>query len=204
AGSAGLAAAVPAEPLAPKGSRRSLHADIAAGLAYLFRDRSLLPMSFVVATFNFADTLAMSVFVLYAGQRLGVTAAAYGLLLTALAIGSGAGAWLGGRGAARGPWPWVPVARFGGQGAGWAGVAGTGSVWLTAVALAVMGVGSTVGTVSVVCARQATVPNHLLGRVIAGFRVFCNGAALLGAFAGGLLAAGAGIAAVPWCTAGLL
>ena len=204
AGAAAVAAAVPREPPAPARPARSLHADIAGGLAHLVRDRSLLAMSGLVAAFNFADTVAMSVFVLYAGQRLGVTAGAYGLLLTALAIGSVAGGWLGGRVAARVRWPWVQLAVFLGQGAAWTVVACAGSVWPVAAALVVMGAASTVGTVCVVSTRQARVPNQLLGRVIAGFRVLGNGAGLLGAFAGGVLAAHLGIAAVPWCTAGLL
>jgi predicted MFS family arabinose efflux permease len=202
AGAAALATAVPRDT--PPRPGRSLHADVAGGLAYLIRDRSLLAMSGLVAVFNLADTLAMSVFVLYAGQRLGVTAGAYGLLLTALAIGSVAGGWLGGRIAARVRWPWVQLAVFVSQGAAWTVVGWAGSAWPVAGALAVMGAASTVGTVSVVSTRQAQVPGRLLGRVVTGFRVLGNGAGLLGAFGGGLLAARLGIGVVPWFAAGLL
>ena len=59
-------------------------------------------------------------------------------------------------------------------------------------------------TVSIVSTRQAMVPDHLLGRVIAGFRVVGNGSAVIGAAAGGLVAAAFGLSAAPWTAAGFL
>ncbi|MFC3456061.1 MFS transporter [Amycolatopsis speibonae] len=202
AGAAALATSLPREP-APANRPGSLRAEILGGLTYLVRNRPLVAMCGLVAAFNFADNVAMSMFVLYAAQRLGASPIAYGLLLTALAVGSVAGGWLGGRIAARVRWPWVQLAAILAQGAAWAVVAGTTSAWIAAPALLLMGMSSIVATVSVVSVRQATVPNHLLGRVIAGFRVLGNGAALLGALLGGVLAAGLGVAVVPWFTVGL-
>jgi len=183
--------------------RRPLRTEIWTGLVYLVRDRSLLTMSLYTAAFNFADAVAMAVFVLFAKADLGVSDAAYGLLLLGLAVGNvlggGLAGWLG-----QFHWSTIMLASAAVQSLGWAVIVNTGSPWVAATLLVFMGVGQTVTTVSIVSTRQAMVPDHLLGRVIAGFRVIGNGSAVFGAAAGGFVAAAFGLSAAPWTSAGFL
>jgi predicted MFS family arabinose efflux permease len=184
-------------------SRRPLHAEIWTGLTYLFRDRSLLTMSLYTGAFNFADAVAMAVFVLFARANLGVSDAAYGLLLLGLAVGNVVGGGFAGQ-FARFQWSTIMLASAVVQALGWAVLVSVGSPWVAAALLVFMGAGQTVATVSVVSTRQAMVPDHLLGRVIAGFRVLGNGSAVFGAAVGGFVAAAFGLSAAPWTTAGVL
>lgn len=183
--------------------RRSLRAEIWAGLAYLVRDRLLLTMSVITGVFNFADAVAMAVFVLFARTELGVSDAGYGLLLLGLAVGN----VLGGVAAgwfARFHWSVTMLVSGVVHALGWAVIATVASPWLAGAVLLLMGVGQTVVTVSIVSTRQAMVPDHLLGRVISGFRFVGNGSAVLGAAAGGFVAAAFGLSSAPWTAAALL
>jgi MFS family permease len=183
--------------------RRPLRVEIWTGLVYLVRDRSLLTMSLYTGAFNFADAVAMAVFVLFARADLGVSDAAYGLLLLGLAVGNvlggGLAGWLG-----RFPWSRIMLASGVVQSLGWAVIVIGGSPWVAGVLFVFMGAGQTVATVSIVSTRQAMVPDHLLGRVIAGFRVVGNGSAVFGAAVGGFVAAAFGLSAAPWTAAGFL
>lgn len=184
-------------------SRRSLRTEIWTGLAYLVRDRSLLAMSLYTGAFNFADAVAMAVFVLFARAELGVSDAAYGLLLLGLAVGNVLGGGVAGQ-FARFHWSAIMLASAVVQSLGWTMIVIVESPWMSGAMLLLMGIGVTVGTVSIVSTRQALVPDHLLGRVIAGFRVIGNGSAVLGAATGGLVAATLGLSSAPWTAAGLL
>jgi MFS family permease len=182
--------------------RRSLHTEIWAGLVYLVRDRLLLTMSLFTGVLNFADAVAMAVFVLFAEAELGVSAAGYGLLLLGLAVGNVLGGALAGR-FARCRWSVTMLVSGVVHALGWAAIAAVASPWLAAAVLPLMGIGQTVVTVSIVSTRQAMVPDQLLGRVIAGFRLIGNGSAVLGAAAGGFLAAAFGLSSTPWAAAAL-
>jgi predicted MFS family arabinose efflux permease len=183
--------------------RRPLRTEIWTGLVYLVRDRSLLTMSLYTGAFNFADAAAMAVFVLFARADLGVSDAAYGLLLLGLAVGNVLGGGLAGR-FARFHWSMIMLGSAVVQSLGWVVIVTVGSPWVAAALLVFMGVGQTVATVSIVSTRQAMVPDHLLGRVIAGFRVVGNGSAVFGAAAGGFVAAAFGLSSAPWTAAGFL
>ncbi|HEX6356244.1 MFS transporter [Actinophytocola sp.] len=183
--------------------RRSLRREIWAGLVYLVRDRSMLAMSLYTGALNFADAVAMAVFVLFARVELGVSDAAYGLLLLGLAVGNVLGGGLAGW-LARCHWAAIMLTSAVVHALGWAVIVLVGSPWLAGAMLLFMGVGQTVVTVSIVSTRQAMVPDHLLGRVIAGFRVVGNGSAVLGAATGGFVAAAFGLSAAPWTAAGVL
>jgi MFS family permease len=195
---------LPRDPDAAPGARHeSLVHEIRTGFAHLGRDRPLFAMSLSTAAFNFADAVAMAVFVLYARTVLGVPDWVYGLLLVCVAVGSVAGGMLSGR-LGRFRWSTVALVAAAVQSAGWVVIVTTRSPWLTGVMLALMGTGASAATVSVVSTRQARVPDRLLGRVVAGFRVVGNGSAIAGAAAGGLIAASFGLVAAPWAAAGFL
>jgi predicted MFS family arabinose efflux permease len=183
--------------------RRSLRTEIWTGLVYLVRDRLLLTMSVYTGIFNFADAVAMAVFVLFARAELGVSDVGYGLLLLGLAAGNVLGGCLSGS-LARVHWSLVMLASAVVHALGWAVIATAGSPWAAGIVLLVMGAGQTVVTVCIVSTRQAMVPDHLLGRVISAFRLLGNGSAVLGAAAGGFVAAALHLSSAPWTAAAIL
>jgi predicted MFS family arabinose efflux permease len=161
-------------------------------------------MAILIGMLNFADLVAMSVFVLYAQQVLHASDFLYGLLLAVLAAGSVLGGWLGGRLVARFWWGTVLLCVCLAQAVAWTAVVVTESLCVTFGAFFLIGTGYTVATVCVVATRQAEVPNAMLGRLVTGFRIIGNGASLFGALAGGLVAGQFGLVAAPWCAAVLL
>ncbi|WIM93763.1 MFS transporter [Actinoplanes oblitus] len=85
---AGLpAVGVPETPAA----KRDLRADIAEGLRWLWRHRLLRTLAAAMGVANIAFCAAFATFVLYAGDRLGLSAVGYGFLLTMFAVGGLAG-----------------------------------------------------------------------------------------------------------------
>ncbi len=166
--------------------------DIAEGVRYLFRHRVLRTLGIMVGVFNLASTATMAVFPLYAigdDAPLELSAAGFGLLLTAPAIGSVAGTFL------------VPgIERRLGRSRALLlsavafslaeGIPGlTHSVPVIFVVMLVgnglLGIAWNVITVSL---RQRIVPDHLLGRVNAGYRLLAWGTMPIGALLGGLIA----------------
>ncbi len=202
----GSVAALRTLPVAPGpsgGRDRSLAGAVWNGLVHLVRDRTLFSMSLLVGAFNFADAVSMAVFVLFAVKILGVSELGYGLLLTCIAAGTVAGGWLAER-VARARWEAIKLVGALVQAAGWVVVVATRSAWSTGAAFFVMGVGTSVATVAIVSTRQAMVTDHMIGRVVAGFRVIGNGSTVVGGLLGGLVAARYGLPAAPWTAAGLL
>ncbi len=195
AASAGLVAGVPRAPAPEGGDRLSIRESIREGFAYLLHSRRLLTLSVALTAFNVAFNLADATLVLYAQEYLGVTDGPFGVLLASMS----AGAVIVGAGASRllkllGVGGAVVVAGLA-QAIAWAALAGASSVWVAGIALAFAGASSTLVTVAVVSERQATVPDHLLGRVTSAFRLIGNGFAPLGGVAGGLVASSAGLRA---------
>ncbi len=194
---------LPVTPGPTGGRERSLAGAVWSGLVYLVRDRDLFSMSLLVSAFNFADAVAMAVFVLFAGKILGVSGFGYGLLLTGIAAGTVAGGWLAER-VAHARWEAIKLVGAVVQAAGWVVIVTTRSAWLTGAVFFVMGAGTAVATVAIVSTRQALVTDHMIGRVVAGFRVIGNGSMVAGGMLGGVVAAHYGLAAAPWTAAVLL
>ncbi len=180
------------------GPPASIRTDIGVGLRYLFSHRLLRTFAFVVGPMNLASTAVFSVIVLYvvAPGPLGLDSVGYGLLITSIAVGTVVGTILAGRferalGRAN-----LFVACILSLLAG-------DIVWLVVpqpVAIGViLALTSTVGgafNVVFGSIRQRIVPNHLLGRVMASFRVISWGSLPLGALLGGILGQAFGLPAV--------
>jgi predicted MFS family arabinose efflux permease len=182
---------------------RTLLGEIRDGLRYLVRDGVLLRLSLLVGLLNLADSLAMAVFVLYAQAALGVSDFGYGLLLTCFAAGSLPGGFLAAR-LSRVHWTGIILLGAIMQAATWIVTVTTRSAIASGAMLFAMGIGATVVTVSVISTRQALVPDRLLGRVVAGFRLLGNGFTIVGAAVGGVVAAHFGLAGGPWTAVGVL
>lgn len=180
---------VPAAP-APRGSGATgIALSVREGFAYLFASRRLVALATALTAYNLAFNLADSTLVLYAQVHLGVTDGPFGLLLAAMSIGAVLVGLRASQLLDRLGVPGSVVASAVGQALAWFAVAATGSLWVAAGAMVLVGASSTLVTVAVVSERQLTVPDALLGRVTAAFRVIGNGFAPLGGLAGGLIAA---------------
>ncbi|MEH0843782.1 MFS transporter [Micromonospora sp. CPCC 205711] len=190
---------------APAGERRSLRADIAAGVRALWSVPVLRALAGCIAVMNVAFCAAFAVFVLYARQRLGLGEVGYGLLLTASAAGGLAGTALATR----------LRARFGTPNLLRAGLlievglqvvlATTRQPWVAGAALAVWGVHAMVWGVLVVSLRQRLVPDRLRGRVNSVYALADLGGAAIGTALGGVLAQTTGLVTAPfWAAAGVL
>ncbi|MFL1375868.1 MFS transporter [Nocardiopsis protaetiae] len=175
----------------------TMRADIAEGLRYLWRHRLLRAFAAMVGISNFASNAAFAVFVLYAvgpDSPMGLSEPAYGVLLTATALG----VILGSLSAAR-------VVDLLGRSLSMrvsavtfvvlVGVpALTANPYLVGAGFFVGGLGIAVWNVTTVSLRQRITPDHLLGRLNSGYRLLAWGTMPLGAAAGGIIAQFAGLA----------
>ncbi|HEX4906132.1 MAG TPA: MFS transporter [Acidimicrobiales bacterium] len=175
-------------PVPTSPATSTLRADVREGLSWLWADPGIRAFAIGAATINLAHTAVMAIAVLFVRDELGAGATSFGLTLTGAAVGGLTGTVVA---------PWV-VRRVGRRravigaiaafGAGLL-VAGTAStVVATASGLAVLGAAGEVWNVVAVSYRQARVPDRLLGRVMASYRVLAYGAMPVGALAGGALA----------------
>ncbi|MFJ9553352.1 MFS transporter [Nocardiopsis sp. NPDC101807] len=177
----------------------AMRTDIAEGLRFLWRHRTLRTLAAMVGLSNFSSNAAFTVMVLFAvgpDSPMGLSEPAYGLLLTAAAAGSVLGALTA-----------EHVERL--LGRAWslrvcalAFAVLVGVPALTADPLAVGagffvgGVGLSVWNVVTVSLRQRVTPDHLLGRLNSAYRLLAWGTLPLGAAAGGLIAQFFGLTAV--------
>jgi hypothetical protein len=172
------------------GARTTIRQDITEGVRYLARHRLLRTLAIMSGLCNLTDMAFNAVFVLFVvgeGSAMGFSAAGYGLLLTATAIGASLGALLTER-----------VQRLLGR-ARLITLAVLTEVLLQAmpamtanpvavvVAFVLYGAGITMWNVVAVSFRQSVIPNELLGRVNSCYRLLSWGAIPFGAMLGGIL-----------------
>ena len=162
--------------------------DVVAGAKWLFRHEVLRVLLVWGAVVNASLVAFGSISVLFALDILGVSEAAFGFLAAAIGLGGITGTVFAGRlvrrfGRAR-------LIQAGAMAGGLAGMlAGLApSPIIFAVLLFVLTAFAAVVSIVVAALRQSIVPNELLGRVHATFRVFSYGAIPVGALAGGWLA----------------
>ncbi|MFC4062497.1 MFS transporter [Planomonospora corallina] len=187
-------------------STRPLRADIAEGLRHLWNHRVLRSLAVFAGVLNFANDAYFAVFVLWVvgeESRVGLTPAGYGVLAALLAVGAVAGSLVAERLAHRagqvrtvitvnlvnGSLLLVPVLLP--------------TVAAVAVTAVLLGLTNGVSNTILVSLRQRLVPEALMGRVHATVRLIGMGSRPLGAAAGGLLSAAAGLPAV-FCAAAVL
>src|SRR5829696_3475076 len=183
---------------AARAERTSVVADIREGLAYLWHHRLLRTLAIMVGTMNLANAAAFSIFVLYAVSPgpMGLDEFGFGILMTTLAIGSLVGSFLVER-----------VERWLGRArlltitvvctAVTVAVPGlTTNAWIVGASFAVAGFGIMLWNVVTVSLRQRIVPDALLGRLNASYRLLAWGSQPIGALLGGLLAQWLGLPAV--------
>ena len=176
----------------------SIRSDIAEGIRYLAHHRLLRTMALVVGPMNLAAMAILGIVVLYAVSPgpLGLDAVGFGLLTTA----GGAG-WIIGTLLASRLERWFGRANL--FTACIAGLLAQDLVYIVVPQAVVIGIvllvtGTIGGAFNVVFGslRQRIVPNHLLGRVMASFRIISWGTLPLGALLGGLIGSSFGLVAV--------
>jgi MFS family permease len=172
------------------GPPTNIVADIKSGLRYLLGHRLLRTLGVMVGVMNFSASAVFAVFVLYAVAPgpLALDEAGFGILMTTFAIGSLVGTALAARVEARlGPSNvlfltvvlsaiMTVVPAF------------TSSAWIVGASFAITGATIVMWNVVTVSLRQRIVPDELLGRVNAGYRLLAWGTQPIGALAGGVLA----------------
>jgi MFS family permease len=187
----------------PSGRHVPILPAIRAGLAFLFTHAELRLLAFGMAAYNLAYNIAFATLVLFVQDRLNLGDLGFGFLLAVMAVGGIAGGWVAPRVATRVPARAVYACSLVAQGLAWTAVLLSLNVWLSAGALALVGLAST--TVSVVggSARQLLTPDAMLGRMVSATRLLGIGAAAVGAVIGGAVATAWGLTA-PFIVAGVL
>lgn len=173
----------------PVPERRSLRADIAEGLAYVWRHPVLRSISIMMALVNFVYSVVVVELVLFAKQRLHATNFEYGLLVGGGSVGVILLSLAAG--------PLRRRFRFGVVALGALALSGLltillalmPNVWLALPLWAVISGLGILFNINTGSLRQAIVPNHLLGRIISVAMVLAWSMNPLGALLGGYLVA---------------
>lgn len=170
------------------GPRTTLRTDIAEGLRYLFGHRLLRTLAIMVGVMNLASTATFSVFPLFAIEPgpMGLSELGFGVILTATAAGSLLGSLCTARlerAMGRHRLLMLTIVLSGPTLA----LTATATVPLVLLGGVLMGFGVVMWNVVTVSLRQRVAPDHLLGRVNAGYRLLAWGTMPVGAFLGGLL-----------------
>ena len=178
--------------------RRSWRGDMAEGIRWLAAHPPMRTLALTIFLFNVTFGAAWSVLVLYASDRLGMSAVGFGLLTTAMAVGGIVGTAAYGRLERR--FSLGDIMRVGLliETATHLVLALTTSAAVALVTFVVFGAHAFVwGTTSTVV-RQRAVPDALLGRVTGVYRVAGFAGMIVGTPIGGLLAREFGITAPFW------
>ena len=165
-----------------------LRTDIAEGLRYLWANRLLRTLAILVGGMNFVSSGVEALLPVYAVAPgpLGLSAAGFGLLWASVGAGSLVGSVVADKASKSVGRQRLLVLNVAFAGLFPIALATTSSVVLIGVAFAAIGVLGMIWNVITVSLRQAIVPDHMLGRINAGYRVMAWGSMPAGAAAAGL------------------
>jgi MFS family permease len=183
---------------APAARATGIVEDIREGLAYLRRHTVLRTLAVMVGAMNLAGAATFAILVLYAVAPgpMGLDEAGFGVLMTSMGIGSLVGSVVVERVERRlGRARLLALAVL--VGAVMMAVPGlTTNAWLVGASFAASGLVFMMWNVVTVSLRQRIVPDRLLGRVNASYRLLAWGGQPLGALVGGVAAEFVGLQAV--------
>jgi len=184
-------------PIAPARDSSVLE-DIREGLRYLFGHRLLRTLALMVGVMNLASSAAFAVFVLYAVSPgpMGLNETGFGVLMTTLAAGSLLGSVVVEqveRRLGRARLLFVAVLL---SGLTLVTPGLTANPYIVGAAFALSGLGVVMWNVVTVSLRQRIVPDRLLGRLNASYRLLAWGSQPVGALLGGVVGEVFGLPAV--------
>lgn len=163
--------------------------EIRQGVGWLWRHPLLKSLAIILGTLNAMSTLAMTTYVFFAQELLGLSASQFGLLMTAGAFGGVVGSFLGSKVSEKlgsGTSLFVAIIMMTLQFL----VTGlTSSAIVVWAALAIGTMWAVVWNVITVSLRQQIIPDELLGRVNSVYRFFAWGMMPVGALLGGAIVA---------------
>ncbi|WP_330242402.1 MFS transporter [Streptomyces sp. NBC_00525] len=158
---------------------------IRAGWSYFWNHRLLRRVAFISGSINLFSSATGGLLVLLATGPLGVSASWYGIFIAVPAVGAVIGSLIAARvvpAIGGGPVTWlaalVPAASYVVLGV-------SGSIVLSEVVMFFAAIATALNQIVVSTLRQAAVPDALLGRVTAGYRLIVLGAVPVGALLGG-------------------
>lgn len=167
--------------------RRAIRTEIAEGFGWLWRHPLFRPMALILGGLNAVMTMALATYVLFVQEILELEATAFGVLLTAGAVGGVIGSVAASAVTARiGKGPALFLTLLG-QAITLTVTGLTSSavlVWTMFVVSSFLAVLWNVITVSL---RQRVIPDRILGRVNSVYRFFGWGMMSIGAFLGGAI-----------------
>jgi MFS family permease len=187
----------------PEAAKVSIGASTAEGFRWLRRTRPILAFAIGAAVLNVGIVAGESILVLFAEDQLALSGVGYGALLAATAVGYTLGAGIVGRLVSRVRRLPVILGSVAAVGFCLGGIAVSQHWAVAAAALFGIGVASGFWDVIAVSYRQSAVPDRLLGRIMAAYRVIAFGAVPVGALVGGVGARFAGNRA-PFLTGAVL
>jgi MFS family permease len=173
-------------------------AEMAEGIRWLTHHPPMRTLALTIFTFNVTYGAAWSVLVLYAGERLGMSAVGFGLLTTAVAVGGVIGISLYGTLERR--FSLANIMRGGLLIETFTHLSlalTTSPAWAVGTLVVFGGHAFVWGTTST-AVRQRAVPDELMGRVGGVYRVAIIGGLAIGTPIGGILASAFGITAPFW------
>ncbi len=180
-------------------SDTTIRSDLAEGLRYLLHHGFLRLLAFSVAATNIALNMGLGVMVVLVVDEIGSTEAGYGTVLAAGAIGGVAGSMVAGRLVALlTPQRTLRLVHIPFVASSITFAVAT-NAWMVSVAFALSGFALVLFQIPSRAMRQRIVPERLLGRVVAAFRIFGLGGPVVGAPIGGIIAQ---VADVRWAFAG--
>jgi MFS family permease len=184
---------------APHPRGRSMLAEIREGLGVLVAQDTLRTLAILAAMLNLAGAGFYAVFVLFVvgpDSPMGLSELGFGLLTAAMAAGGVLGSLLAERLEQRlGPARTLVAAMALTSGCLVVPVV-TPAVVPIAAMVSLIGVGTMTINIVVVSSRQRMIPDHLLGRVNAAYRLIGQGATPVGALLGGVIGDLVGLRAV--------
>ncbi|MEO3750308.1 MFS transporter [Streptomyces sp. B6B3] len=174
---------------ADKPPRRSMRAEIAEGVRWLWGHSLLRPMAIALAVTNAAGQGALAIYVLYAQEILHLGPGGFAVLISVGGVGGLLGGLLAGRASRRlGPGRSLVVTLLL-ELAAFATAAFTSNAYLVGAVMGTLGFGVVLWNVVTVSLRQTIIPDRLLGRVNSVYRLLGWGCMPLGmALGGGLVA----------------
>lgn len=186
------------EPERARRRARDIVTELREGLAIVARHPLLRPLALEAVTFNVFAQVMTVVLLLYATQTLGLDAPTIGLVFSAAAVGSLAGALTTARverrfGLGRTVAAMMVIACMAPLLVPLAGGSPALAAGVLVAAFAVEGYGVAGTVVHTISIRQAATPDRLLGRMHATYRTLTYGFVPLGAVLGGLLGEAIGL-----------